>query len=126
MDFLQVNAPKKEIYLSPQVGNLNIRVYINLLESFLRYARDVENKETKRSNVDCKVLREGRDMKMLLVQKKTNPQKKGMCTFLLQSHMQIMRHGYLTHVHPFICFPKRSGYVNMKGTMEVMFSYLMN
>jgi hypothetical protein len=63
----------------------------------------VEKKGTTRSNVDPKVLREGRDLKMLLLQKKKPPQKKeGMCTWILQAHMQIMRHGWLTQVHPFI------------------------
>jgi hypothetical protein len=63
----------------------------------------VEKKGTTRNNVDPKVLREGRDLMMLLLQKKKPPQmKEGMCTWLLQAHMQIMRHGWLTQVHPFI------------------------
>jgi hypothetical protein len=62
----------------------------------------VENKGTTRSTVDPK-LREIRDLKNLLLQKKIPPRKKeGMCTWLLQEHMQIMRHGWLTQVHPFI------------------------
>jgi hypothetical protein len=41
--------------------------------------------------------------KNILLQKKIPPRKKeGMCTWLLQAHMQIMRHGWLTQVHPFI------------------------
>jgi hypothetical protein len=50
----------------------------------------VENKGTTRRNVDPKVLREGRDMKILLLQKQKTPQKEGMCTWLLQTHMKIM------------------------------------
>jgi hypothetical protein len=43
------------------------------------------NKGTTRSNVDPKALREGRDMKMILLQKKKPPRKKeGMCTWLHQ------------------------------------------
>jgi hypothetical protein len=62
----------------------------------------VENKGTTRSNVDPK-LRKRMDLKNLLLQKKIPPRKKeGMCTWLLQAHMQIMRHGWLTQVHPFI------------------------
>jgi hypothetical protein len=34
--------------------------------------------------------------------RKTSGLKEGMCTWLLQAHMQIMRHGWLTQVHPFI------------------------
>jgi hypothetical protein len=50
----------------------------------------VERKGTKR-----------RDLKKLLLQKKRPPRKKeGLCTLLLQAHMQIMRHGWLTQVHP--------------------------
>jgi hypothetical protein len=45
----------------------------------------VEKNGTTRSNVDPKVLREGMDLKMLLLQKKKPPQKKeGICTWLLQ------------------------------------------
>jgi hypothetical protein len=41
----------------------------------------VEKKGTARSNVDPKELREGRDLKMLLLKKKKHPRKKeGMCT----------------------------------------------
>jgi hypothetical protein len=32
-NYLQEDAPRKEIDLSPQVGDLNLRVYLNLLES---------------------------------------------------------------------------------------------
>jgi hypothetical protein len=53
----------------------------------------VENKGTTRSNIDSK-LRRRRDLKKLLLQKKRPPRKKeGMCTWLLQAHMHIMRHG---------------------------------
>jgi hypothetical protein len=53
----------------------------------------VENKGTTRIGVGPKV-RKRRDMKNLLLQKKIPPRKKEeMCTWLLQSHMQIMRHG---------------------------------
>jgi hypothetical protein len=62
----------------------------------------VENKGTTRSNVDPK-LRKRRDLKNLLLRKKIPPRKKeGMYTWPLQAHMQIMRHGWLTLVHPFI------------------------
>jgi hypothetical protein len=62
----------------------------------------VEKKGTTRSSVDPK-LRKRRDLKELLLQKKIPPRKKeGMCTWLPQEHMQIMRHGWLTQVHPFI------------------------
>jgi hypothetical protein len=62
----------------------------------------VENKGTTRSSVDPK-LRKRRDLKNLLLQKKIPPRnKEGMCTWLLQAHMQIMRHGQLNQVHPFI------------------------
>jgi hypothetical protein len=41
----------------------------------------VEKKGTARSNVDPKELREGMDLKMLLLKKKKHPRKKeGMCT----------------------------------------------
>jgi hypothetical protein len=41
----------------------------------------MEKKCTTRSNVDPKELREGRDLKMLLLKKKKHPRKKeGMCT----------------------------------------------
>jgi hypothetical protein len=56
----------------------------------------VEKKGTTRSSVDPK-LRKRRDLKNLLLQKKIPPRKKeGMCTWLLQVHMKIMRHGWLT------------------------------
>jgi hypothetical protein len=62
----------------------------------------VENKGTIRSSADPK-LRKRRDLENLLLQKKRPPRKKeGMCTWILQAHMQIMRHGWLTQVHPFI------------------------
>jgi hypothetical protein len=53
----------------------------------------VENKGTTRRSVDPK-LRKRRDLKNLLLQKKRPPRKKeGMCTWPLQEHMHIMRHG---------------------------------
>jgi hypothetical protein len=53
----------------------------------------VEKKGTTRSSVDPK-LRKRRDPKNLLLQKKIPPRKKeGMCTWPLQAHMHIMRHG---------------------------------
>jgi hypothetical protein len=56
----------------------------------------VEKKRNTRRNVDEKLLREERYLKMLLLQKKKNPRKKeGMCTWILQEHMNIMRHGWL-------------------------------
>jgi hypothetical protein len=58
---LQEESPRKEIDLSPQVGDINIRVDINLPKSLERYVGDVEKKGTTRSNVDPKVLRERRD-----------------------------------------------------------------
>jgi hypothetical protein len=51
------------------------------------YVGYVENKGTIRSNVDIKVLREGRDLKILLLQKKKPPWKEGMYTWILQAHM---------------------------------------
>jgi hypothetical protein len=66
MHYLQKDAPRKEIYLSPQVGDLSLRVDLNLLESLQRYAGDVENKGTTRSSVDPK-LRKRRDLKKLLL-----------------------------------------------------------
>ena len=82
----------------------------------------MENKGTTRSNVDPK-LRKRRDLKNLLLQKKIPPRKKeGTCTWLLQAHMQIMRNGWLTQVHPFICLSTGSGSMNMKGMIEVMVS----
>jgi hypothetical protein len=62
----------------------------------------VENKGTTRNNVDPKV-RKIRYLKNLILQKKIPPRKKeGMCTWPLHAHMQIMRHGWLNLVHPFI------------------------
>jgi hypothetical protein len=66
------------------------------------YVGDVEKKGTTRSSVDLK-LRKRRDLKNLLLQKKIYLRKKeGMCTWILQAHMQIMRHGWLNLAHPFI------------------------
>jgi hypothetical protein len=63
----------------------------------------VENKGITRNNVDPKVLREGRDLMMLLLQKKKiSHMKEDMCTWILQAHMKIIRYGWLTQVHPFI------------------------
>jgi hypothetical protein len=56
------------------------------------YVGGVEKKGTTRSSVDIK-LRKRRDLKNLLLQKKRPPRKEGMCTWPLQAHMQIMRHG---------------------------------
>jgi hypothetical protein len=62
----------------------------------------VEKKGTRRSSVDPKLIKR-RDLKNLLPQKKKIPRKKeGMCTCLIQAHMQITRHGWLNQVHPFI------------------------
>jgi hypothetical protein len=58
MHYFQEDAPKKEIDLSPQVGYINLRVDLNLLESLLRCGGNVEKKGTSRSNVDPKSLRE--------------------------------------------------------------------
>jgi hypothetical protein len=53
----------------------------------------VEKKGTTRSSVDPK-LRKRRDLKNLLLQNKILPTKKeGMCTWILQEHMNIMMHG---------------------------------
>jgi hypothetical protein len=49
------------------------------------YVGDVEKKGTTRSNVDPKVLREGRDLKMLLLQKKKHPQEEGGDVYLASS-----------------------------------------
>jgi hypothetical protein len=63
----------------------------------------VEKKGTTRNSVDPKVLREGRVLNMPLLQNQKPPQKKeDMCTWILQSHMQIMRHAWLYQIHPFI------------------------
>jgi hypothetical protein len=35
MHYLREDDPRKKIDLSPQVGDLNIRVYLNLPESFV-------------------------------------------------------------------------------------------
>jgi hypothetical protein len=62
----------------------------------------VEKKGTTRSNVDPKLRKKG-DLKKLLLQKKMPPRKKeGVCNWILQAHMHIMRHGWLTQVHLFI------------------------
>jgi hypothetical protein len=62
----------------------------------------VEKKGTTRINVDPKFGKR-RDLENLLLQKKIPPRKKeGMCTWLLQAHMRITRHGWLTQVHSFI------------------------
>jgi hypothetical protein len=62
----------------------------------------VEKKGTTRINVDPKLTKR-RDLKNLLLKKKIPPRKKeGMCTWIIQAHMQIMRHGWLTQVHSFI------------------------
>jgi hypothetical protein len=56
----------------------------------------VERKGTSKTNVDPKVLREGRDQKMLLLKKqKPSRKKEEMCTWILQAYMHIMRHGWL-------------------------------
>jgi hypothetical protein len=61
----------------------------------------VGNKGTT-SSVDTK-LRKIRDLKKLLIHNKIPPRKKeGMCTWLLQEDMKIMRHGWLNQVNPFI------------------------
>jgi hypothetical protein len=49
----------------------------------------VENKGTTRSNVYPKVLREGRDLKMLLLQKKKNTSKEGGDVYLASSRRNI-------------------------------------
>jgi hypothetical protein len=57
----------------------------------------VENKGATRNNVDPKVLIKGSDLMMLLLQKKKTPwMKEGMCTWILQAHTQIARHGWST------------------------------
>jgi hypothetical protein len=84
---LQEEVPKKEINLISQVGDLSLRVDLNLLESLEGYVGGVEKKGTTRSNVDPK-FRKRRDLKNLLLQKKRPPRKKeGMCTWPLQAHM---------------------------------------
>ena len=102
MHYLQEDVTKKEINLISQVGDLSLRVDLNLLKSLEGYVGGVEKKGTTRSSVDLK-LRKRRDLNNLLLQKKRSPRKKeGICTWPLQAHMQIMRHGRLTQVHPFI------------------------
>jgi hypothetical protein len=84
---LQEDVPRKEINLISQVGDLSLRVYLNLLESLEGYVGGVEKTGTTRSSVDPK-LRKRRDLKNLLLQKKRPPRKKeGMCTWPLQEHM---------------------------------------
>jgi hypothetical protein len=81
----------------------------------------VKNKGNTRSSVDPK-LRKRRDLKNLLLQKKLPARKKeGMCNWLLQEHMNIVRHGWLNLVNPFILLPTWTESINMKGMMEVMF-----
>jgi hypothetical protein len=63
-----------------------------------RCGKEGHYKKQCRSKVEKK-----KGSKNLLLQKKRPPRKKeGMCTWHLQSHMQIMSHGWLTLVHPFI------------------------
>jgi hypothetical protein len=84
------------------VGYLSLREDTSLPKSLKRYVEDVEKNNIARSNVYPK-LRKRRDLKNILLQKKRPPRKKeGMCNWILQTHMQIMRHGWLTQVHPFI------------------------
>jgi hypothetical protein len=57
----------------------------------------VEKRGIIRNNIDLKVLREERDLMMPLLQKQKPPKmKEGICTWILQEHMQIMRHDWLT------------------------------
>jgi hypothetical protein len=63
-----------------------------------RCGKEVHYKKQCRSKVEKR-----RDLKNLLLQKKIPPRKKeGMFIWPLQAHMQIMRHGWLTLLHPFI------------------------
>jgi hypothetical protein len=49
------------------------------------------------------VKKKRKNLKNLLLQNKIPPRKKeGTFTWILQEPMQIMRHGWLTRVHPFI------------------------
>jgi hypothetical protein len=68
MPYLQENAPRKDIYLCPQVGDINLGKDLNLSENLYMYVGDVENKGTTRNNVDPKVLRHGRNLRMLILQ----------------------------------------------------------
>jgi hypothetical protein len=62
----------------------------------------VEKKGTTRSTVDPKLIKR-RDLKKLLLQKKIHARNiEGICTWILQEHMKIMRHGWLTQMYPFI------------------------
>jgi hypothetical protein len=82
----------------------------------------MENKGSTRSSGDPKLIKKGY-LKNLLLMRKIPPRKKdGMCTWILKGHMQIMKHGWLTRVNPFILQPTWSGSMNMKGMMDVMFS----
>jgi len=49
--------------------------------------------EISRRTMDETMLREGRDIMMLLPKKRNPPQKEGMCTWLIQAHMNIMMYG---------------------------------
>jgi hypothetical protein len=63
---LQEEIPRKEINLISEVGDLSLRVDINLLESLEGYVGGVEKKGTIGSGVDPK-LRKRRDLKNLLL-----------------------------------------------------------
>ena len=87
MHYLQEDVPRKEIDLISQVGDLSLRVDINLMECLEGYVGGVEKKGTTRSSVHPK-LRKRSDLKNLLLKKKRAPRKKeGMCTWPLQEHM---------------------------------------
>jgi hypothetical protein len=71
----------------------------NFVKVCWRCGKERHYKKQCRSKVEKKK----RYLKNLLLQKKIPPRKKeGMCTWILQAHMQIMRHGWLTQVQPFI------------------------
>jgi hypothetical protein len=80
---LEEDVPRKEIDLISKVGDLSLRVHLNISETFQAYVGYVERKGTTRSSVDPK-LRKRRDLKNLLLQKKRTPRKKeGMCTWII-------------------------------------------
>jgi len=64
---------------------------------------------------------------ILLIQKKIYSQKEGMYTCIIQAHMNIMRHGWLAQVHPFIWILTGSGFENinlMDGRIGTILSVL--
>jgi hypothetical protein len=103
MHYLQEDAPRKEIDLSPQVGDISLRVDINLSKNFVKVCWRCGKEGHFKKRCRSKSVEKVKGYKGAPLQKKRPPKKKEeMCTWILQAHMQIMRHGWLTWVHPFI------------------------